>query len=103
MSLGSGIRKKPISDPGVKKAPIPDPQHYFYYAKPVPPCRKVTKNMVAFWPVGDLPLNLLLTDIYFLLPYYIYMFRTITGRLCRPGARETLPFHMPERSFLIQG
>jgi hypothetical protein len=25
MSLVSGIRKKPISDPGVKKAPDPDP------------------------------------------------------------------------------
>jgi hypothetical protein len=27
MGLGSGIWKKPIPDPGVKKAPDPDPQH----------------------------------------------------------------------------
>jgi hypothetical protein len=27
MGLGSGIRKKPIPDPGVKKGPDPDPQH----------------------------------------------------------------------------
>jgi hypothetical protein len=26
---GSRIRKKPIPDPGVKKAPDPDPQHCF--------------------------------------------------------------------------
>ncbi len=27
--VGSGIRKKPIPDPGVKKVPDPDPQHLF--------------------------------------------------------------------------
>ncbi len=28
MGLGSGIRKKPIPDPGVKRHRIPDPQHW---------------------------------------------------------------------------
>jgi hypothetical protein len=27
MGLGSGIRKKPLPDPGIKKASYPDPQH----------------------------------------------------------------------------
>jgi hypothetical protein len=31
MGLGSGIRKKPIPDPGVKKAP--DPQHWLRFIK----------------------------------------------------------------------
>jgi len=34
----------------------------FYDTKPAPPSRKVTKNLVAFWPVGDSLQNLLLTD-----------------------------------------
>ncbi len=31
MGLGSGIRKKPIPDPGVKRHRIPDPQHYYQW------------------------------------------------------------------------
>jgi hypothetical protein len=29
--VGSGIRKKPIPDPGGKKVPDPDPQHWFLF------------------------------------------------------------------------
>jgi hypothetical protein len=39
--VGSGIRKKPIPDPGGKKVPDPDPQHcIFVYGIPSKLVRK---------------------------------------------------------------
>jgi hypothetical protein len=47
MDLGSGIRKKPFPDPGVKKhrIPHPDPQHWIKQVIPEP-----TTNFAQCWP-----------------------------------------------------